>query len=61
MNNDTITSIVEKLLKQNSITPQEAVILLKAEIESSRINLFYPYNIPYNPPTNPYNPFTITY
>jgi hypothetical protein len=54
----TVSSIVQGLLEKGHITAEEAVILLKAEINKPccPINPFIPV-APYNPPSNPFKPY----
>lgn len=56
----TVTEIVQKLLEKGHISAEEAIILLKAEIGSTKQNVQYPTypDYPYNPPTiNPILPY----
>lgn len=54
----TVTSIVQELLEKGHITAEEALVLLKAELNKPCCPVFpiAPYNppSPYNPPFQPY-------
>ena len=54
----TVSSIVQDLLEKGHITAEEALVLLKAELNKPCCPIIQPI-APYNPPspwTNPYNP-----
>ncbi len=57
--NKTVTEIVERLLGNGSITAEEAVVLLKAELNGNQGITYIPYNpTPFypNPPDWTYDP-----
>ena len=55
----TVSSIVQGLLEKGHITAEEALVLLKAELNKTccPITPVVPYNPPIPLPQNPFNPY----